>query len=192
MPPNGDGTPLDTEQPIAVGLANQKSIRVRGRVDRIDRLGTGAIETYAIWDYKSGSTYGYDANDPMRQGRKVQPYLYATIVAHRLREAVSAQSQVAYFGFFFPGIRAIGRRLQWTPEQLAEGAGFVDLLCQTVAQGAFVPTTDHAEDFKFCDYRTICGDTQRVASWSQAMLKNSSNTALEPFRKLRGIDTAVP
>jgi hypothetical protein len=71
-------------------------------------------------------------------------------------------------------------------------ASFVDLLCQTVAQGAFVPTTDHEEDCKFCDYRTICGDTQRVTSWSQAMLKNSSNTALEPFRKLRGIDTAVP
>ena len=157
-------------------------------MDRIDRLGTGAIETYAIWDYKSGSTYGYDVNDPIRQGRKVQPYLYATIVAHRLREAVSPQATVAYFGFFFPGVRAAGRRLQWTPEQLAEGASILDLLCQTVAKGAFVPTTDHKEDCKFCDYRTICGDTERVADGSQAMLKSPSNTALEPFRKLRGID----
>ncbi len=49
----GDG-PLDTTEPIPVKLSDGSEIRVCGRVDRIDQIGTGATETYVVWDYKSG------------------------------------------------------------------------------------------------------------------------------------------
>jgi predicted amidohydrolase len=48
-------------------------------------------------------------SDPFRQGRVVQPALYVTMVARRLKEAVSAKTRVVQFGFFFPGARERGR-----------------------------------------------------------------------------------
>ena len=125
MPSEGPGTALDTSEPMAIALPSGKTIRTRGRVDRIDQLGGGAVQTYAVWDYKSGGDYGYDQADPLKQGRKVQPYLYATIVAHRLREVIGPDATVEYFGFFFPGERTIGKRLRWTPRRA--GRGRIDL-----------------------------------------------------------------
>ena len=50
----GSASPLGTTEPIPIKLSDGSTIRVCGRVDRIDRIGQGAMDTYAIWDYKSG------------------------------------------------------------------------------------------------------------------------------------------
>lgn len=84
----GHSSPLDTPEPVPVKLADGSVIRACGRVDRIDRIGQGAVETYAVWDYKSGSAWKYDEADPFRQGRVVQPTLYIAMVAHRLRASM--------------------------------------------------------------------------------------------------------
>lgn len=185
----GEGSEIDTDEPIPIRLPDGSSIRVRGRVDRVDRIGRGAVHSYAISDYKTGSAWRYKPSDPFRQGRVVQPALYVTMVAHRLKEAVSAKMQVAQFGFFFPGARERGRRIQWTPEQLAEGTTVLAKLVDTVRMGAF-PATDQADDCKYCDYRVICGDVQSVAAASSAKLARSENKVLQPFRELRGYGEA--
>lgn len=68
---DGHGTDLDTLDRVPLTLPNGKVIQVRGRVDRVDRIGSGAVHTSGIWDYKSGGTWGYDRADLLRQGRKV-------------------------------------------------------------------------------------------------------------------------
>jgi ATP-dependent helicase/nuclease subunit B len=182
---DGHGTALDTSDPIPLRLPNGKVIRVRGRVDRIDRIGSGAVETYGIWDYKSGGTWGYDRADPLRQGRKVQPFVYVTIVGHCLKKAVTPEARVEFFGFFFPGVKAVGERLRWTPQELATGGEVLQNLCQLVADGVFVATNDYKQDCTYCDYLGICGDVVALSESVNRKLELSGNRMLEPFRVLR-------
>ncbi len=182
---DGHDTDLDSADPVPLSLPNGKVIRVRGRVDRIDRIGNGAVQTYAIWDYKSGSDYGYDRADPFRQGRKVQPFVYVTLVGHRLRNAVSPQARVECFGFFFPGVKTVGERLQWTPHDLACGEEVMRHLCQLITDGVFVATDHFEHDCKFCDYQGICGDGATVSAAVKRKLGFGDNCMLQPFRALR-------
>jgi ATP-dependent helicase/nuclease subunit B len=181
----GKGTKIDTDEPISIRLPDGSSVRVRGRVDRIDQMSGETVRSYSIWDYKSGSAWKYDQGDPLRQGRVMQPALYVAMVAHRLKEAVSAKARVAQFGFFFPGVRERGRRIQWTPAQLADGENVLGRLVQIVRKGTFV-ATDNADDCKYCDYRAICRDPEAVAHTTQDKLAGADKTTLQPFRELRG------
>ncbi len=181
----GHGTPLDTIDPVPITLPNGKQISTRGRIDRIDQVGDGTIKTYAVWDYKTGSTYGYDRSDPFRQGRLMQPLLYVSIVSHRLREVVSPNAQVTEFGFFFPGSRAAGQRVSWSSSELATGMSILEQLCEVIHLGTFLPTNDHETDCTYCDYKTICGDVEAVAAASQRKLDNLGNRLLKPLRELR-------
>ena len=76
-------TELDCLDPVPLTLSDGRLIRVGGRLDRVDKLTVDGSERYAIWDYKSGSSYGFDLEDPFKQGRKLQPYLYVGMLRHR-------------------------------------------------------------------------------------------------------------
>jgi ATP-dependent helicase/nuclease subunit B len=181
----GDSPPTDSDDVIPVVLPNGKTIRARGRVDRIDRLGRGAVATFRIWDYKTGSDFSYERSDPFRQGRLIQPALYLTMVEHRLRKAVAPDAQVSHFGFFFPGLKSHGIRIDWPRERLAEGGLYLERLCQVIANGAFLATDNYEQDCKFCEYQCICGDVREVSAASERKLANPENTLLQPFRELR-------
>ena len=179
----GDG-PLDTTEPIPVKLPDGSEIRVCGRVDRIDNIGTGATETYAVWDYKTGSAWNYKEADPFRQGRVIQPTLYIAMVAHRLREKISTQAKVTHFGFFFPGARERGRRIEWDTAQLAEGGKVIGHSVNIVRHGLFLPTNE-ASDCNYCNYTSICGKAEAIAARSAAKLDNVRNSVLQPIRELK-------
>ena len=101
MSPGEHGTPLDREEAIPVTLADGKTIHVRGRVDRIDQHGEEALKQYAVWDYKTGSSWGFEEAQPFQQGRKVQSFLYVAMVGHVIRDEVDTAAEVKHFGFFF-------------------------------------------------------------------------------------------
>ena len=143
-----------------------------------------ATSTYAIWDYKSGSAWNYKEADPFRQGRVIQPTLYIAMVAHRLRAELSSKAKVARFGFFFPGTKERGRRIEWDTEKLAEGKEVLGQLVDIIRQGAFL-ATDNKDDCNYCNYASICGDAEAVAAVSTQKLANAGNKALQPIRELR-------
>lgn len=184
MPHDGHGTKLDSPEPIPVSLPDGRTMQVRGRIDRIDRCGTGKKHQYSIWDYKTGSTWAYRQEDPFRQGRKLQPYLYVLMVRHRLRQVVAKTAEVVSFGYFFPGVKAVGERLIWTPDDLKPGAEILGHLCDLAAAGAF-PATTKADDCTFCDYVGICGDPATTAARALEKLAGAA-VELAPYRQLRG------
>jgi ATP-dependent helicase/nuclease subunit B len=180
--PDGEGTDIDDPEPVAVDLpGGGGTIRIRGRIDRIDRIAGGG--GWAIWDYKTGSSYGYDRADPFREGRKVQPWLYPRIVEARLRAALSPEEAVRFFGYFFPGLRAAGERIGWDAARLDKGGNVVARLCRLISAGAFAPTTDE-NDCKYCDYLPLCGDVKGLAEGSRGKVL-SKDPLLKPLRKLR-------
>jgi ATP-dependent helicase/nuclease subunit B len=163
LPPGGHATALDHPDPVPVELPDGRTIRTRGRVDRIDHRAVAA-GGWAIWDYKTGGTWGYDRADPFPEGRKIQPYVYLRMVERRLRESVDRGAEVRSFGYFFPGARGKGERLAWERARLAGGGAVLAELCAIIAGGAFAATTDDRRDCAWCDYRRACGDTAAQAA----------------------------
>jgi ATP-dependent helicase/nuclease subunit B len=178
------GSPLDTGEPVPILLPGGGRIRVAGRVDRVDRLENRAVQSFAIWDYKN-SDWGYDRADPFRQGRVLQPFIYVSMVTHRLLEAVSREASITCFGFFFTGLRQRGGRIEWESHELEAGGAILDNVCAIIRRGAFLATDDWKTDCTFCDYRGICGDVETVTAASRAKLANADNALLQPFLVLR-------
>ncbi len=158
-------------------------------MDRIDRLLVDGSERYAIWDYKSGSDFGYDQEDPFRQGRKLQPFLYMGMLRHRLDDLEKGGERVESFGYFFPGPRTNGRRIAWTRVQLRNGDEVLKNICDGISGGVFSATTE-PNDCRFCDYQQVCGEPEFVAGESLRKAASSCNEeVLRPIRQLRSIDT---
>jgi ATP-dependent helicase/nuclease subunit B len=181
----GDATPLDARAPVSITLAKGRTLRARGRIDRVDVIGDEAEGAYGIWDYKTGGVRAFDQSDPFMQGRLVQPALYVAIVQARLRVVVSRQARIARFGYFYPGLRGGGERSVFPAETLAGGAGVLDALCRLAASGAYC-ATDDVNDCRYCDYASVCGDTATVVSESKSKLADADNSMLDVFRALRG------
>jgi ATP-dependent helicase/nuclease subunit B len=176
----GDG-PLDGAEPAVVRLPSGNTIRAKGRIDRVDET---APSRYAVWDYKLGSGYGYEPNKPFHGGRRVQNVLYLQMIEAALRQRIDPKADVVRFGYFFPGIRAHGRRIDWDAGTLSPGLAMLERLCSLIAAGAFHATDGH-DDCTFCDYKPICGDYERVAAHTKALLERGDLPVLVHFRELR-------
>ena len=179
-------TPVDSAEPVSLTLSDGRAIKVGGRIDRIDQIQGEGSHDFAIWDYKTGSAWGFDPNDPFKQGRKLQPYLYAGMLRHRLAASVSSDAKVNYFGYFFPSPKTEGLRLQWTTGELASGDAILRHICDAISAGAFVATNERS-DCNFCDYLPICGEPFEIASTSLVQLETSDHESLDPIRALRGL-----
>ena len=172
------------ENPQRVSLPNGTAFRTRGIIDRVDRIGDESEHQYSIWDYKSGGTYKYDRNDPFRQGRVLQHSLYYEMMSDWLKERVSPNAKLVYFGYFFPSEKGKGTRISWTEPELTRRANLFQSLCQIVTNGAYAPTND-VKDCEFCDFRMICRDVNAVTKASGKKLQNKLNVQLQPFKELR-------
>lgn len=175
------GGPLDEKEPMNVTLSNGRSIRTRGQIDRVDETDA---DRYAVWDYKIGSAYGYDRVDPFRQGRRVQSVLYLRMIETALRRKLGPKAMVERFGYFFPGIRAHGLRVDWDADTLSSGLGILERICTSIEKGAFV-ATDNLDDCRYCDHASICRDVSQVTSHTKSLLDRDDLVPLRHFRELR-------
>ncbi len=185
----GRPTALDTVEPVPVTLPGGMTFLARGIVDRVDRIHGPEADLFAVWDYKTGSSWKYKQADPFQQGRVIQHSLYLELVSRRLRDIVSPNARVAQFGYFFPNVKERGERRQWTPGELTEAGNILFNLCELISTGTFLPT-DQTSDCTFCDYREICGDVNAITAASRQKLENPLNDRLHPFRELRGYETS--
>lgn len=178
---------IDSESPVQLTLNDGRILRVTGRIDRVDRLKRDGSERYAIWDYKSGSDYGYKKQDPFGQGRLLQPFLYVSVLRHRLSAIGREADAVESFGYFFPNPRKEGLRVQWTRGELRGGDAILQNICDAITAGVFPATTDRF-DCTYCEYTTVCGDPSFVASEAVRKTRHPSNSILQPIRNLRDIE----
>ncbi len=187
--PAGCGTPFDVREPVAVSLAPGETIRLRGRIDRIDVRESGDDRGYTLWDYKSGSGYGFPdtaAADPFQGGRTLQHGLYLVMLRTRLADpgCAAGSGQVERFGYFFPTRAGKGRRLEWTADQLDTCTTLVRQLAEIAGQGAFLPTSERS-DCAFCDFAMVCGDAEEVTRDAARMVAASA-ALRDLFGALRG------
>jgi len=191
LPPDRPGESLDLAHPVEVRLPGGKTFRARGRIDRLDEVQGGDGKHFGIWDYKTGSSWGFARDDPFQHGRRVQNALYLALADVCLRKGVSPEARAVEFGYFFPNRREHGERIAWPASELAGGGDILQRLCRMIALGCF-PFTDDPSDVRYSDYAPAFGDAERMAQEVQAKLANTENEALEPFRELRGDATEDP
>jgi ATP-dependent helicase/nuclease subunit B len=185
--PEGAGTSLDAKDPVVIALPSEGSLRIRGRIDRVDRLNDGSDDVLDIWDYKTGSAWKYQQHPPFWQGRVVQHILYLELMKARMKSLKKEfpKARVQHFGFFFPSKRSAGERIQFNLDQLAAGGAILQRLARIAANGAFIATNE-SKDCDYCEYRRVCGDVVTLTARSQCKLINpNTHTILQPFLELR-------
>ena len=178
---------LDIAEPVRLKLSDGRSFTTGGRIDRIDRVGGKEATQFAIWDYKTGSAYGFDQDNPFKQGRKLQSFLYVGMLRHRLHSTIGKHAKVSMFGYFFPSPKMNGLRLQWTPESLTTGDEILKYIFDAIANGTFLATTEPS-DCGFCEFQSICRDIKQEAAQAKELLQFCSKRKLSPLRKLREIE----
>lgn len=166
----GESGGLNSGEPIALELSEDVKFRIRGRVDRIDRVGDG----FAIWDYKTGSMARYDERDLLKRGTHLQWALYA----HALEAALKRQNElgrVQTSGYVFPGDREHGRRLSDAPPASERLADVLRPLLELVDEGGFFHIQKDRE-CDYCAYNRVCAnermDAKALADVRETMADN--------------------
>ncbi len=161
-------------------LGKGKSIKLRGRIDRVDHDETA--DEWHVWDYKSGSTYQFDRGGVLGRGTKIQHAIYA-----RAFEAMLSRKglggRVTRSGYLFPTTKGRGTRLlrECSDLDLKEA---LNSLFDVIATG-FFPHGDE-EACKFCDFKSVCGGPKLASERMERKLaKNANEPGVQAWRKLQ-------
>jgi len=153
-------------------LDDATSVRVHGRVDRVDKLQDGTLR---LVDYKTGRSFTLDMKrGAFDGGRKLQLAVYSPAVSRQFDAAVSVAE------YRFPTQRGEGTVARADAALLAAAPRIVRLMLDDVAAGRFVPTIDR-DDCAYCNYASICRVTRGEfnatssprADWAKAHAETS-------------------
>jgi ATP-dependent helicase/nuclease subunit B len=150
----------DEKAPPLEILANNRQIKIRGRVDRIDEVtnSTHAKQrSFRIIDYKTGQTP--ITQKDQNEGTDLQLPIYALAVERSIFKG-SKVAQGHYMSVH--GRKSIGslyhkRRGDEPPiDPLANAEEKVCTFVEGIEQGSFIVKPASAAECKFCDHKTIC------------------------------------
>lgn len=162
----GEEGPLGSPDPVPVEVGPAGTLRLRGYIDRVDRLPDGSVR---VWDYKTGGTSRYRRGDPFHGGH-LQWLLYG-LALDELLASGGEPARVSTSGYLFPTTRGHGQRFAYdvTPERVRRAGELLERHLGLVAAGLF-PHTTEKDDCRYCDYRAVCGDPGRRAREMKASL----------------------
>ncbi len=125
------------------------SIRLQGRIDRIDEHEDGLL----VIDYKTGSKYGLTWGKTFDGARRIQHALYMH-AAHALLSRTVVRME-----YRFPTVKGRNDFARYDSHAVAPASDMIADLLDLVSAGTFAPT-DRADDCRFCDFRVTCRVTQ--------------------------------
>ncbi len=166
----GESGGLNNEAPVTLELSDDVAFRIRGRIDRVDRV----EDDFAIWDYKTGSMAQYDERDLLKRGTHLQWALYAYALEAILKHREPGRVQMS--GYVFPGDREHGRRLSDTPPAPETLGNILRPLLELVANGGFFHV-QKSHECDYCIYNRVCGgerlDANALAAACETMADDS-------------------
>jgi hypothetical protein len=162
--------PHDPE-PLEIELGDGRSLRVSGRIDRIDRRLEGGL---VLRDYKTGRA-PKDDGGLFRGGRQLQIPFYV-LAAEKL---FPGEVVVDAFLDYVDG----GRQVAFRPEHVTGPAfrGLLRDLVDLVARGVFVQEPSACD---FCDFTVVCGPKALLQRRQGMKIRDAS---LQAYLRLRDI-----
>jgi RecB family exonuclease len=165
-----DGAEPHLPDPVEIELGDGRSLRVSGRIDRIDRRSDGLV----LRDYKTGRA-PRDDGGVFRGGKQLQIPFYV-LAAARL---FPGEPVVEAFLDYVDG----GRQVAFRPE-VATGAEFRLLLrrlVDLVARGVFVQEPSACD---LCDFTEVCGPKPLLQRRQAIKVRDR---ALQEYLRLRDV-----
>ena len=166
----GDEEEPHDPEPLEIDLGDGRSLRVSGKIDRIDRRADGLV----LRDYKTGRA-PKDDGGVFRGGKQLQIPFYVLAAAKLL----PGEGVVDAFLDYVDG----GRQVAFRPD-LAQGPEFRDLLrrlVDLVARGVFVQEPSACD---FCDFTAVCGPKALLQRRQAIKVRDR---ALQEFLRLRDV-----
>ena len=131
-------------EPLAIDLGEGRTLRISGKIDRIDRRADGLV----LRDYKTGKAPRDDGGSLFRGGKQLQIPFYILAVARLFPD----EPVVDAFLDYVDG----GRQVAVDPA-VVKGEGFRALLgglVDAIGEGLFVQDPSVCD---WCDYTVVCG-----------------------------------
>ncbi|HEY2798460.1 MAG TPA: PD-(D/E)XK nuclease family protein [Thermoanaerobaculia bacterium] len=169
---------IASREPVAIDAGGGRSFLLRGKIDRVDEGADGAFE---VWDYKTGTAFGFSEARGLQGGRRIQYALYALALETLLGRA-GLTPRVSQSGYFFPGRRGEGQRFRM-PLDREKARETLNRLMDLLAAGAFPHAVDPG-DCSFCDYESVCGGAGPASARSRCKLEASNLRELRAFREM--------
>jgi ATP-dependent helicase/nuclease subunit B len=183
LPGRLQGRDMGSADPVRIDLGSGVSFSLRGQIDRIDRM---SKEVYRIWDYKTGSSRGYEGRKYLCGGRQVQHALYAIAAEKILKDRFGGAPRVESSGYYFPTRKGEGRRSVRPESDRSLITSLMGHLFDILKNGAFL-ATDEGEACGYCDYAEVC-DQKRAVSRARALVSDTGNAGLDPWRRLKNFE----
>jgi len=151
---------MGAEPALTMSLDNGRTLRFRGKIDRID---DGPLGTKLVSDYKTGKGAAYKGLDkdvdPTRQGTLLQLGLYAEAVAQKFGSRAAASdywmvnTEVGFARHGYP----------WTPSHSARLGQVLTTIADGIESGVFAAVPGEWQSFRstydnctYCDFDSVC------------------------------------
>lgn len=140
---------LSSDDPVTLTIGGL-TLRLAGRIDRIDRLADG---TFEIVDYKTGRYW--TEGGVFAGGRQLQLALYGLAVTELLRRT-NREARVSSARYYFSSRKGRARDLRFAAPAPEDLAAVLTDIREVIVDGLFVHTP-REDSCKFCDYGPACG-----------------------------------
>ncbi len=174
-----EGEPLAQADPVLIDLGPGLRFRLRGRIDRVDRLPDG---TYDAVDYKTGGFWRDNYSGQFMGGRLLQHALYA-LAARELLRRHDPTACVTAGSYYFPTRRGRGERVTIPQGDAGALAAVLRDLFDVLARGTFVHSP-HSTDCRWCDFGRACGPDPMARA--KRKIDHDGNAILDGYRRLAG------
>jgi ATP-dependent helicase/nuclease subunit B len=154
------GRPVDDDDPellarseaVPIPLGQGITLRIAGRIDRIDKVGTASFE---VLDYKTGGYWRDNWKGTFNGGRRLQHALYG-LAAVELLKTRCKNPKVTAGVYYFSSHKGRQERVRIPAPTPATIAKVLADLRAVIINGQFIRTPDQ-NDCRFCDYAAACG-----------------------------------
>jgi ATP-dependent helicase/nuclease subunit B len=178
---NGASEDLTSAEPVALSLTDGKRILVRGRIDRINRLGTGP---YEVVDYKTGRFRRDEWQGVFVGGTRLQHAAYS-VAANQLLRRRDPTASVIQGSYVFPTARGWRKRVDIPRSRSRMLESVLSDLCAVIKEGTFIHAPDEAR-CKWCEFGAAC--RPHAQEQARAKLSSSANKELDAFRRVRNYE----
>jgi hypothetical protein len=172
-----EGESLTQIDPVVVNLGGGLSLRIAGRIDRIDQVGALADATFEIVDYKTGGYYAPAWKGTFAGGTRLQHALYSLAVVELLKKS-HKKPRVTGATYYFTSAKGKQARKHIPLQPIAKVTEVLSDLREVIANGVFVHAHDE-DSCKWCDYGHACGKNAHDVAQNKHL-----DLVLAPFLKL--------